>query len=61
MWSIDKQARAPGVAPKDIMSQVNANTCYPKGECVIKEIVPLVTPQNRPRNIARIKWGVVVV
>ena len=60
MEAIDKEATRKGVVPRSIMSQVETNTCYYKGESAILAVVPANTPTGQPRIVARLKWPTVM-
>ena len=54
MEAIDKEAMCKGVVPRSIMSQVQTNTCYYKGQITILAVVPANTPTGQPRIVARL-------
>lgn len=60
MTAIDNEAEKKGVKPRDIMTQVETNTCYYNGESAILTIVPSTTNKARVRNVSRLKWSTVV-
>ena len=62
MEAIDKEATRKGVVLRSIMSQVETNTCYYKGESAILAVVPAntPTPPGQPRIVARLKWPTVI-
>ena len=60
MGVIDKEAMRKGVIPRDIMSQVEANSCYYSGESAISAVVPANTPTGQPRIMSRLKWPTVL-
>jgi hypothetical protein len=60
MQFIDKQAISAGVAPKDLMTQIEANSCYHHAEAGIKQLIPSHTPQGRTRDFRKLKVAYVV-
>jgi hypothetical protein len=60
MQFIDKQAISAGITPKDLMTQIEANSCYHHTEAGNKQLVPTQTPQGRPRDFRKLKVSYVV-
>ena len=54
MGAIDKAAAANGKPVKNIMTQVEAGSCFFHGQHALN--IPTTTKTNKPRNIARLKW-----
>ena len=60
MGKIDQAASARGVHTKEIMTQIDASTCYFHGEYVLKDKIPEKTDDGRSRIIAKLAWGTAV-
>ena len=60
MTAIDKESERKGTVPRDIMTQVEANTCYYNGESAILAAVPSHTGTGRVRNVSRLRFQTVV-
>lgn len=60
MTAIDNESERKGVSPRDIMTHVETNTCYYKGESAILAVVPTQTNCDRVRNVSRLRWSTVV-
>ena len=60
MQFIDKQATSAGVSPKELMTHIEANSCYHYAEAAIKQLVPAQTPQGRTRDLRKLQVTYVV-